>query len=144
MKLIKPTIPMNVAENWVADWQAQNPNHAKAFLIPVEDLIETLTEMNIIQDIPGQPGQFTISYNQDAGVRAYMAIDNQVDPSVGSDEKLLLVGTEMDANGVHCDIVEGGHYPTTGIQRIGSGVFDFTRPCPNLCDTSSPLFNPGK
>lgn len=143
MNLTKQTIPLTDAKDWAAKWQSENPNKAKAFLIPIEDLIETLKEMNVLQEVPGQ-GTFTINNIPDAGVRAYMAIDDNVPPSVGSNEKLLLVGTAMDSQGTHCDIVEDGHYPTGGIQRVGTGIFDFTKPCPNYCDMGSPLFNPAK
>jgi len=143
MNLIKPTIPITVAESWAYQWQTHNPNHAKAFLIPIEDVLETLKEMNVLQEIPGQD-TYVINNIQDANLRAYMAIDNTVPASVGSQEKLLIVGTAINAAGEHCDIIEGGTYPTSGIKLVGSGVFDFTLPCPNHCDPKSPLFNPGK
>ena len=63
---------------------------------------------------------------QEAGVvnvRAYNGID---DTGV---YKLMLVG--VDANGK--DMVD---------EANGQYVYDFTQPCPKVCDTTSPLFNP--
>lgn len=142
MTLIQTTIPITAAKEWAGKWQEENPDHAKAFLIPMEDIISILKEMEVLQEVAGE-STFTVNYSQNAGIRAYMAIDDNVPPSVGSNEKLLMVGTEINNQGVHCDIVEGGDYPKEAtIQRVGSGVFDFTTPCPNYCDPNSPLFNP--
>ena len=141
MTVIKPTVPLSDAKDWAAKWQSENPNKAKAFFIPMEDIVEAMKEMAVLQD--DGSGGFSLSLSADQGIRAYMAIDENTPASVGSNEKLLIVGTVKDANGDHCDIIEGGTYPTSGgITRVGSGIFDFTNPCPNYCDPNSPLFNP--
>lgn len=144
MTLIKDTIPLIKGKKWAAKWQSENPNKAKAFLIPMEDIIETLTEMNVLQQIPGQ-ASYHLNVNENEGLRAYVGINEDTDPTVGSNEKLLIVGTVLNQEtGEHCDIVQDGNYPESGITRVGSGIFDFTLPCPNHCDQGSPLFNPSK
>ena len=62
-------------------------------------------------------------------VRAYLAIDSGV-------EKLVIVGTLKDKNGVYRDLL-----PAAG-EAAGAGtnsIWDFTDPCPPKCDPSSPL-----
>ncbi len=136
------TIPLVDAETWAEEWQKANPNKAKAFLIPMEDIICILKEMNVLNETPGAGSTYTLDVNSNQGIRAYMAIDENQVPSPGSDEKLLIVGTHFDAaTKTHYDIIEGGDCPTP-IPFKGSGIYDFTKPCPNHCDTGSPLYNP--
>ena len=76
-----------------------------------------------------------------------------IDPSSGTGasngygEKLLIVGTNIDDKGVHRDIIIDeklkGSSPEDNL-REGTGIFDFTLPCPVVCDDKSPLFNPPK
>ncbi len=136
------TRPIGDAKKWAYNWQSANPNKCKAFLMPAEDLIGALTEMGVIN----ASGQVDATKVADAGVRAYMAIDEtDTSKSNGYGEKLLIVGTYVDCNNVHRDIIEEelpSGCKTTMPTPTGSGVFDFTYPCPSTCDDYSPLFDP--
>lgn len=138
------TRPIGDAIKWAKNWQTANPNKCKAFLMPAGDLIGALTEMGIID----ASGQVDATKVDDAGVRAYMAInDTDTSKKNGYGEKLLIVGTTIDCQGVHRDIIEG-ELPNPNCPnlrpsaRTGSGVFDFTAPCPSTCDDYSPLYDP--
>lgn len=139
------TIKIDDAKQWAENWQTANPNHCKAFLIPVADLIGCLEEMSVIQYKPD--GTPVINSTTDQGVRAYMAIDptNGTGKSNGYGEKLLVVGTYVDCNNVHRDIIveeKANSCKTKPPTPTGSGVYDFTDPCPNTCDDNSPLYDP--
>lgn len=58
-------------------------------------------------------------------VRAYVGVDDL------GEEKLMMVGTRYNKEtDTYEDIItDGGE----------SAIFDFSRPCPNLCDKDSPL-----
>ncbi|MEH6534932.1 MAG: hypothetical protein V7719_00960 [Psychroserpens sp.] len=128
-------VPIKDAEAWTLKWQTENPKHAKAFLIPVADLLGCMTEMGltISKDANGN----LVADKPDTNVRAYMGVD--VNQSEGFGEKLVIVGTVKDGS-VHSDIVEGGSFPKGGgVKLIGSGAYDFTTPCPADCDPKSSL-----
>lgn len=144
MSTIK-TIDITVAQGWAKNWQTANPNKCKGFLMPAEDLIAALEEMGVI--VYKKDGTPVITPTTNAGVRAYMAIDptNGTDIKNGYGEKLLIVGTYVDCNGIHRDIIENEKpdgCKTRPPARTGSGVFDFTDPCPSTCDPNSPLYDP--
>lgn len=122
-------------------WQKNQSNNCKAFLIPAADLIDTLEEMGVLTKT--STNNYSLNNVKNSGVRAYMGID--VKESDGGGEKLLIVGTSVDCNGVHRDIIENSRptgCPTDGVANpgpTGSGVYDLTTPCPNTCDGLSPL-----
>jgi hypothetical protein len=138
-------IPLDQAALWTTIWRAACPTSCKAFLIPVEDLIGTLKEMSVLREI--KPGIFEYNEGIKRDVRAYMAID----PHVGEkgkkpEEKILLVGTEQtlkEGKIVYRDIlngrIDGELLEGYDGGDDGSGVFDFTEPCPDACDDDSPL-----
>ena len=151
---------------WQSETKSQN--HCKAFLVPVNDLLGALSEMGVISmDSRGNiTGSY--SSTQAEKVRAYMAIDESIITGIeskyppgttrdqalkdaGWGEKLLIVGTEKTSkisqgNIIYQDIVEdetdgggGTARYSSGVTLNGSGVYDFTNPCPNDCDPNSPL-----
>ena len=63
-------------------------------------------------------------YQHDGTVdlRAYLGIDENGEP------KLMIVGVDENGNDLIDEKVE--HY-----------IYDFTKPCPNMCDVNSPLYN---
>ncbi|WP_452601962.1 hypothetical protein [Pontimicrobium sp. MEBiC06410] len=136
------TRPIEDAVNWAYNWQSANPNKCKGFLMPAGDLIGALTEMGVID----KSGKVVTSKVDSAGVRAYMAInDKDTSKANGYGEKLLIVGTYVDCNNIHRDIIEDEK--PSGCKMLapeptGSGVYDFTDPCPNTCDPNSPLYAP--
>ena len=108
-------ITLQEAIDWTTNYRNAPVNNATAFLIPIADLQGALAE------IQGQTGS--------PMVRAYLASDNGV-------EKLVIVGTEEDRNGVYRDLL-----PAAG-EAAGAGtnsIWDFTEPCPPACDNNSPL-----
>ncbi len=134
---MKNPIPIANAKTWTKKWQVDNPNHAKAFLMHVDDLLACITEMGLSISRNAQ-GHYVCD-NSEAQLRAYLGIDvNNL--SQGFGEKLVFVGTVKDG-ATYKDIVEDGSYPTKGVTRIGSGAFDLTTPCPNDCDTNSSLYH---
>ena len=138
------------SKTWAKNWQDANPKHAKAFFIPTLEIMACMEEMGVLIDDGN--GKYTVTSGMNnAGIRVYMAID----PSGGTDkkngygEKLLIVGTTKDKNGDIIDIIEGRTNNVEGEEcnkllsgLIGSGIFDFTDPCPSNCDPGSPLVNP--
>lgn len=54
-------------------------------------------------------------------VRAYMGVDDT------GTQKLMFVGVDADGK----DLIDDNHL-----------IYDKSSPCPSICDTSSPLFNP--
>ncbi|WP_452222341.1 hypothetical protein [Lacinutrix salivirga] len=143
------TIKMHDAKIYAKKWQSENGFHAKAFLIPVDDLIACLKEMDVLAE--QQDGHYQIQNVDGAGIRAYMAIKRpKNDVPTALSEKLLIVGTLKDKDGIHRDLVVdeamSNDYDETLAAKIamidGSGVYDFTEPCPSNCDPNSPLFNP--
>lgn len=149
MSRSKPlSITITEAKSWARKWQIECPNNCKAFLMPIDDLVACLEEIGVLKDNGKGNGKGTYNLKKasSSGIRAYMAIDPSV--KVGGGEKLLLVATEKDSNGVHRDIIRGEIASQNVIKTesniqplnlTGSGVYDFTHPCPNECDPNSPL-----
>tara|TARA_B100000508_G_C11421662_1_gene258657 strand:- start:555 stop:905 length:351 start_codon:yes stop_codon:yes gene_type:complete len=108
-------ISLSEATTWTTNWRNAPSTSARAFLIPVQDLQGALTEM-------GNPT------DPNACIRAYLGID----PSSG-EEKLIIVGTEIDKSGVYRDLLPDGDGTN------GNSIWDFTRPCPIFCDDQSDL-----
>ena len=93
-KLKTNMISISDAKKWTSKWQKDCPNNCKAFLIPSLYLVEILKEMNILTKQKG--GGFVLDPNKVNGndIRAYMAIDEDVNE--GGGEKMLLVGTSKE------------------------------------------------
>lgn len=111
-------IPLADAERYTRRWREQNPGSDRAFTINVQELKEIINEL-------GRRRQHDIPQ-----IRVYFGIkdDNR--------EALVLVG--VDLNGSDITIVPPGGVETEA-QTDDSGTYDFTRPCPGTCDTTSPL-----
>lgn len=152
MSIKTKSIPVLEAQTYVKKWQSENSAinkkgglmHAKAFLIPAGDLIDCLLEMEILKDL----SCINTSLVDSAGIRAYMGIDRPSTDHMPSaeTEKLVLVATTKEVDGtktIHRDIIEGYVIKNPPAHKlIGTGVFDFTDPCPSSCDPKSPLYNP--
>lgn len=142
-------VTLEQAKLWTTIWRIANPENAKAYLIPVEDLIDVLVEMGILVYDKTLKTYTLHQGKTQQDVRAYMAIDPHTDnPDKNPEEKVLLVGTERvespSGEVTYKDII---HYPKKGAllgdgedpEDPGSGVYDFTSPCPDACDEESPL-----
>lgn len=127
---------------WTKNWQKLFPNHCKAFLIPIPDLVNLLEELKIIKN--NKDGTYTALSDKEyenKGVRAYMAIGD-TDDDGDIEERLVLVGAIKNKKGVFIDQIAGRKGEMTDIDTLsGSGAFDFTSPCPNECDVNSPLYS---
>jgi hypothetical protein len=140
----KNTISLETAQKWVKQWRKTCPDNCKAHLIPALDLTQVLKEMGILKQQPS--GDFILDDSKlpGNGVRAYLAIDEDLVKEPGKGEKLVIVGTnrELDAGGkiVHRDIIYLDDAPMK--KPEDSGIYDVTEPCPNNCDAESPLYNP--
>ncbi len=135
--LPKNGITMEEAKYWTASWQLENATKARAFLIPIPDLLELLTELTVLKS-DGDGGLVTNPADHlKEGVRAYMAVGP--DDNGKPEEKLVLVGA-VDVGGEYQDqVLESPHKAVLPIS--GSGAFDFILPCPRHCDKNSPLNN---
>lgn len=134
------TVSLTDAKQWVSAWRKKCPDNCKAFLIPAQDLTSALKEMDILVEQKDGTVVLDESKLENNGVRAYMAIDSKV--SEGGGEKLLIVGTQavQRKDGlVHIDLINDASMSKSDL--IGSGIFDFTGPCPPECDPNSPLMN---
>ncbi len=134
------TIPVKTAQAWVGTWQEMNPKRAKAFLIPMSDLINSFIEMGIATKT--DDGTYRVDEIPDGAVRAY--VGTNPDPSSremqnGYGNKLFIVGTVKEGD-IYRDIIKGEEN-AMAIEPQGSGIFDFTKPCPSDCDPQSPLLN---
>ena len=116
------TIDEPTAIAWTTASRGRHPAGAtKAYLIPLDDL------QGAIDEIKNQGGA--------PMARAYLAYgstDGQPD-----EDKLVIVGTTQVP-----PTMPGGK--TTYLDLIpsrnpGSSIWDFTEPCPNQCDSTSPL-----
>lgn len=112
-------ISLETAQQWTRQWRSEEStynshNECNAFLIPVQDLQGVLAEM-------GNPT------DGDACVRAYLGVD-----PTSNTEKLIIVGTKKDRDGVYRDLL-----PQEGSAEYS--IWDFTSPCPPYCDSSSSL-----
>ncbi|MBW1297184.1 hypothetical protein [Aquimarina litoralis] len=131
------TVSLEKAQGWTAEWRKQCPDNCKAFLVPTADLIEVLNELGLIGDKAAAKAQKRATKKK-LDVRAYMAIGAEDGSPV--EERLLLVGTKQ-IDGVYRDIINGEiDGESLGLtDDPSSGIYDFTSPCPNTCDSSSPL-----
>lgn len=113
----KDTIPVSTAIDITTSWRNYistiDPatNYIRAFNIPMTDIAELAT------------------YHNCASVRAYLAMSK---PNDISSLKIVLV--PVDVNGKDITSIS---IPAAVNQ---STVYDFTTPCPQICDINSPLF----
>ncbi|OUR98291.1 hypothetical protein A9Q86_14670 [Flavobacteriales bacterium 33_180_T64] len=137
--LAPETIPLEEAKVWTKNWQVKNPTHAKAFLIPVDDLIACFNEMGAKYKTDENGRLHVVIDDYEPYIRAYMSIDDS------SEEHLLIVGTTTE-DGIQYDDMIGSNLnnPVDDNSIEGSGVYDFTKPCPNNCDENSPLYHKPK
>lgn len=135
MKQIKvPTIPVKDAqirvENFRHQFKASVPQDTipRAILIPIEDL------MAIVEKYSSVNGNGDIT-NELSGVRAYFAV-KETDKALPNDITALIVPVDLKGK----DLISNPD--GLGAPNGDTGIYDFTKPCPDLCDPESPLFVP--
>ncbi|MDG5490388.1 hypothetical protein [Psychroserpens sp. SPM9] len=119
------TRPLQDAITWTKTWQNNHKNLAKAFLIPVDDMIACFNEMGVKFKTDSNGKLQVDSDGHEPYVRSYVGTDGN------REEHLLIVGTTTKDGIQYDDIVE----TPTG----ESLVYDFTKPCPSDCDPKSKL-----
>jgi hypothetical protein len=128
-----PTIPLKAAKARVARFREQfkavvaEPSTPRAILIPINDLMAIIEKYSAIDE----DGNVT---NSLSGVRAYFAV-KLTDESKPDDVTALVVAVDKDGK----DIIPVGDGLEDGPD---SEIYDFTKPCPDVCDPTSPLFIP--
>ena len=139
-------ISVKKASEWTEKWRDKHPE-CKAFLIPTEDLMGVLTEMGVLQK--DSSGNYSYHQGHKRDVRGYMGI-NPIGDDGKPEYKFVMVATEKFKDSrfkggfVYRDIYNGG--VDGGFGEVisdddpgGSGVFDFSEPCPDMCDDQSEL-----
>ena len=135
------TISKDTAQTWTALWRSRHPKAPKAFLIPAADFVEVLNEIGVLNDAEAAQAQARAN-KLNANVRGYLGID----ANSNNEDKLIFVGTEVDDQGIYRDIIDGKvdgkdgqNANIVGGDNPSSGIYDFTSPCPPVCDPDSPL-----
>lgn len=129
-------ITIRQAKDWTKAWRTKNPDIPRAFLIPPTDIIALFKELNVLT--LDTNGNYILNDKNplEVAIRAYLAIGPS-EETEKDEEKLVLVGAVKEGNDYQ-DQVEGSPHPLK-VELSGSGVFDFTKPCPLVCDPRSPL-----
>jgi len=122
----KNTVSLETAKKWIAEWRdlesSYNKYHRlKAFNIPLIDLQEVIKEKGV------------------NSVRAYIGVakfenHDTNPPEILYEEKLLFVGVDEN-NKDMITVVD----PSELGDPEEDDIYDFTEPCPDLCDPDSPL-----
>lgn len=129
-----PTIPLNEAidrvtlfrEKMVKSAAIPESNIPRAILIPIADLLAIIQKYSSV-DEEGN----VVSKLQ--GVRTYFAI-KATDQDLPDEVTALVVAVDKDGN----DLINTKL--GSGDDEEGSEIYDFTAPCPDVCDPESPLF----
>lgn len=127
-----PTIPLPEAQARIERYRAQmsayvpQENMPRAILIPIDDLLAIVKQYETVD------GEGNIT-NTLRGVRAYFAV-KATDQALPDDITALIVPVDLQGNDI---IVNPGKASGTDDTEI----YDFTKPCPTECDTTSPLYD---
>lgn len=101
-------------------------NIPRAVLIPIADILAIIDRYQFT-DKDGN------TRNELQGVRAYFAI-KEADESLPNDVTALIVPVNLKGQ----DIINTNY--TSGEEDVDTDIYDFTKPCPDVCDPESPLF----
>ncbi len=132
-----PTIPVEDAiarvtlfrEKMVKSSAIPESNIPRAILIPIEDLLAIVQKYATV-DAEGNVSSSII------GVRTYFAI-KATDQDLPDEVTSLVVPVDLEGK----DIIT----TKTGVglgEGEDTGIYDFTKPCPDQCDPESPLYIP--
>lgn len=129
-------ISLDDAQQQILKWRSNpvDPDGFHGFLISAKDVLGIA---NVI--LEHMMGGKTI-----LGVRAYLGIESDGKPFAGS-PSLMLVAVEQDTvggDGRPVNLYGRDIYDRQDPKRIeGSGIFNFTSPCPPCCEPESALVN---
>lgn len=134
-KINVPTVPLQEAIDRVTRFRNQlidkvpETNIPRAVFIPIADLMAIIEKFQSLDDHGNIRNSLT-------GVRAYFAV-KEGDEDLDDDVTALIVPVDLAGSDIvpHTDGLGGD-------EEDDSDIYDFTQPCPNKCDTSSPLFVP--
>lgn len=130
-----PTIPVKMAKARVKRFREQfkadvpESNIPRAILIPINDVLAIMEKYTVV-DAEGQ------SHISLSGLRAYFAV-KLADQELDDDVTALIVAVDKHGK----DIINTTEDELGGGDD-GSEIYDFTKPCPDVCDPESPLFVP--
>ncbi len=128
-----PTIPLEEAVARVTRFREKMVKSAaipendipRAILIPIDDLLAIILKYSTVDE----EGNVKSTLQ---GVRTYFAIKKE-DEDLPDEVTALVVAVDIEGN----DLINTG----VGLgEGDGSDIYDFTRPCPDICDPESPLF----
>lgn len=132
-----PTIPVPEGKARVERFRRQlaksvpAENIPRAVLIPIADILAIVNRYQFMD----KNGDIR---NELQGIRAYFAIKDG-DEDLPDDITALIVPVDLRGKDIvrTVDLGDG-----VGDDENNSQIYDFTKPCPDLCDPESPLFVP--
>ncbi|QTD36646.1 hypothetical protein JL193_10885 [Polaribacter batillariae] len=116
----KNTITLKTAKRWTKRWRKMEDTynahqHCRAFNIPLLDLQEVINEGAV-------------------SVRGYLGVHkHKVEGETVFEEKLIIVGVDKDGK----DMISSKDGEV--LDDESGRIFDLTSPCPEMCDSGSPL-----
>lgn len=133
-KINVPTISVNDAVERVTRFRDQllkqvpEVNIPRAVFIPISDLLAIVNSFDILR-------ADGTTINELSGVRAYFAV-KESDMDLDDDITAVIVPVDKDDK----DIIYKNQGVGMGDDDDDTEIYDFTQPCPNFCDPTSPLF----
>jgi hypothetical protein len=134
-KISVPTVPLQEAVDRVTRFRNQliekvpEANIPRAVFIPIADLMAIIHKFQALDEHGNIMNSLT-------GVRAYFAV-KESDMDLPDDITALIVPVDLNDK----DIVPHNNVDSE-FDDDDSDIYDFTQPCPSVCDTTSPLFIP--
>lgn len=135
-KINVPTISVNDAVDRVTRFRDQlakqvpENNIPRAIFIPISDLLAIINSYDIFR-------ADGTTLNELQGVRAYFAV-KESDMDLDDDITAVIVPVDKDGK----DIIYKNQGVGMGDDDDDTEIYDFTQPCPDKCDPTSPLFAP--
>ncbi|WP_343534747.1 hypothetical protein [Pedobacter sp.] len=129
-----PTVPLEEAIDRVTRFRNElinkvpEANIPRAVFIPIADLMAIIDKFQSLDDHGNIRNSLT-------GVRAYFAI-KESDKDLPDSITALIVPVDLAG----ADIVAHTNVGVGGEEEDDSDIYDFTQPCPDKCDKSSPLY----
>ena len=115
------SIPLSDACRYTRRWREAG-NTIRAFTIDTQELLDIIDEL-------GRKHLKAV-----AQVRVYFGIKDT------GEEALVLVGVDEHGNDITSFMKPGAAQSAKNVEgEEESGTYDFTRPCPDTCDSGSPL-----